>query len=87
MRLLKVADREGDEGMTMHRCEMESEGRIAMPCNERASTKTEGRWYCALHADLLAEAEVRWSGVNWFPLDYNEQPEKCESLFDDDEEQ
>ena len=70
-------------------CEMESEGRIAMPCGERASTKTDGRWYCALHADLLAEAEIRWSGVNWFRLSYpesEEQPPNCISLFDEEEQ-
>lgn len=76
--------------MATHRCEMESKGRIATPCDELASTKMEGRWYCALHADLLAEAEARWSGVNWFPLGYTEaeeQPNDCLSLFDDEGEQ
>jgi hypothetical protein len=61
-----------------------------MPCDERASIKAEGRWYCALHADLLAEAEIRWSGVNWLPLgrhpEAEEQPTDCLSLFDDEDE-
>lgn len=71
----------------MHRCEMESEGRIAMPCDERASTKTDGRWYCALHAEMLEAAETRWSGINFFPTNFNEKQEVCGNLFDDEEEQ
>ena len=76
----------------MRYCEMESQGRLALPCDERATVKIEGRWYCQPHADVLEQAEARWSGINWFSLtdrgsidkqpDYNDE----DGRFWDEEE-
>ena len=75
----------------MHYCEMEVQGRLALPCDERAPVKVEGRWYCQFHADALEEAQIRWSGINWFPIRYTENnkqpdPNDPDGRFWDDEE-
>jgi len=58
-----------------------------MFCDERAAVNIEGRWYCTLHAEMLEAAEARWSGINFFPTDFDEKQEVCGNLFDDEEEQ
>ncbi len=59
-----------------HYCEMEVQGRLALPCGDRASVRVEGGWFCQHHADALAQAQERWSGVNWFPIGYTEPGEQ-----------
>jgi len=56
----------------MHKCEMEFRGRLALFCGDRATIKIEGRWYCQIHATAVEEAQIRWSGINWFPIRYAE---------------
>jgi hypothetical protein len=68
----------------MHRCEMEVNGRLALPCDERAMFKVENHWYCQFHADALQQASERWSGVNWFPLTYDDTKEQADNPIDDD---
>jgi hypothetical protein len=60
----------------MHYCELESQGRLALACGDRATVKIEGRWYCQPHADVLEQAEARWSGVNWFSLGEKDSKKK-----------
>jgi len=79
-------------GRDMHRCEMEVNGRLALPCGDRATVKIEEHWYCQLHADALEQAEQRWSGVNWFPLTYGESEKQLDfndedGVFWDNEEE
>jgi hypothetical protein len=77
----------------MHRCEMEINGRLELPCGDRASIRIEKHWYCPAHADALAQAEERWSGIHLFPLTYggikepSDERHDYSSLFDDDEEE
>jgi hypothetical protein len=52
----------------MRYCEMELQGPVLALCNERGSINVEGHWFCQHHAAALAQAEERWSGVNWFSL-------------------
>ena len=56
----------------MHYCEMELQGPVLALCDERASMKVGGCWLCEHHADALAQASERWSGINWFPLTHRE---------------
>jgi hypothetical protein len=75
----------------MHYCEMESQGRLALPCDERATTKVEERWYCQCHADALEAAQARWSGINWFSLNEKDSKKKpdlndADGRFWDEEE-
>lgn len=77
----------------MRYCEMESQGPVSGFCDQRASIKIEGGWYCQHHADALREAREQWSGVNWFPLSrkgIEEQKPRDRhdygSLFDDEDE-
>ena len=67
----------------MHYCEMETQGPALGFCDQRASIKIEGGWFCQHHADALAQAEERWSGINWFPLT-EKQPKKKPDPIDDD---
>jgi hypothetical protein len=55
---------------------MEVNGRLALPCGDRASTKIEDHWYCQHHADALAQSEERWSGINWFSLTEKDSKKK-----------
>jgi hypothetical protein len=77
----------------MHRCEMEINGRLELPCGERAMFKVENHWYCSAHADAVAESQIRWSGINWFPLTYKAVEEPSDerhdysNLFDDEDEE
>jgi hypothetical protein len=76
----------------MHYCELEINGRLALPCGDRATVKIEGCWYCQPHADALEQAEARWSGINWFPAPYRnieKQPdfEDEDGRFWDDEKE
>ena len=66
----------------MRYCEMELQDPVLAICDERASVKVEGHWFCQFHADLLEEAQIRWSGVNWFPLAYGNTEKQ--SKVDDD---
>jgi len=76
----------------MHRCEMEINGRLELPCGEPAMFKVENHWYCQIHANAVEEAQIRWSGINWFPLTYKTAKEPSGerhdygSLFDDEDE-
>jgi hypothetical protein len=77
----------------MHYCEMELQGPVLALCDERASVKVEGHWFCEFHANALQQYEARWSGINWFPIGYTEtveQPhpiDKDGRFWDDGEEQ
>jgi hypothetical protein len=51
---------------------MESQVPVLGFCGERASVKVENHWYCQHHGEALAQAQERWSGVNWFPLTHRE---------------
>jgi len=62
---------------------MEVNGRLALPCGERASTRIENHWYCQHHGDALQQAEARWSGIHWFPLTY-EDTEQQPDFMDED---
>ena len=66
-----------------HYCEMETQGPVLGFCDQRASTKIEGHWYCLHHGDALEQAQERWSGVNWFSLTERE-PKKKPDLNDED---
>ena len=76
----------------MHYCEMETQSPVLAFCDERATEKIEGCWYCQHHAYALEQAEARWSGVNWFPMTYRNIEQKSGerhdygSLFDDEDE-
>ncbi len=67
----------------MRYCEMETQGRLALPCDERAMFKIENHWYCQIHAAAVEEAQSRWSGINWFSLT-EKDPEKKPDLNDAD---
>jgi len=56
----------------MRYCEMELQGPVLALCDERASMKVGGCWLCEHHADALAQASERWSGINWIPLTHRE---------------
>jgi hypothetical protein len=49
----------------MRHCEMELQGPVLGFCDQRASIKIEGCWFCQHHGDALARAQERWSGINW----------------------
>ena len=66
----------------MHHCEMESQGPVLGFCDQRASAKIEGCWFCQHHAEALQQASECWSGVNWFPITYK-KTEKQPQLDDD----
>ena len=74
----------------MHYCEMELQGPVLAFCDERASMKVGGCWFCEHHAAAMAQSEERWSGVNWFPLRYTESNKQLQldddGRFWDDEE-
>jgi len=70
------------EDQEMDYCEMETQGPVLGFCGERASTKIENHWYCQHHGDALAQAQERWSGVNWFPIIYK-TTERQPQLDDD----
>jgi len=77
--------------MKKHKCGMEVNGRLELPCDEPATVKIEGGWYCEHHGTALGQAAERWSGVNWFALtdrDIEEQPDlnEADGRFWDDEE-
>jgi hypothetical protein len=70
------------EDQEMHYCQMEFQGPVVAFCDDRATAKIEGRWYCQHHADALEQASERWSGVNWFPLRHTESDKQLQ--LDDD---
>jgi hypothetical protein len=41
------------------------QGRVEEPCDEPASTRIDGRWYCELHADSLERFLARCSKPEW----------------------
>jgi hypothetical protein len=52
-------------------------------CDERASMKVGGCWLCEHHAAAMAQAEERWSGVNWLPVTYREIEQQPDPIDDD----
>jgi hypothetical protein len=70
------------EDQEMNYCEMETQGPVLGFCDQRASVKVENHWYCQHHADALAQAQERWSGINWFPLTCKKTEKQSE--VDDD---
>jgi len=55
--------------------------------------KVGGCWLCEHHADALAQASERWSGINWLSLTQtgiDKQPDLNDpdgEFWDDEEEQ
>jgi hypothetical protein len=66
----------------MRYCEMETQSPVLAFCDERARFEVQNHWYCKHHACALAQAEERWSGINWFSLTERE-PKKKPQLDDD----
>jgi hypothetical protein len=77
----------------MHYCEMELQGPVLALCDERASMKVGGCWFCEHHAAAMAQSEERWSGIHLFPLTYGDIEEASGethdygNLFDDEDEE
>ena len=80
------------EDQEMRYCEMETQGPVLGFCDQRATAKIEGHWYCPHHADALEQASERWSGIHWFPLtnrEIGQQPNLSDPdgrFWDDDTE-
>jgi len=49
----------------MHYCEQVAQGPVLEPCDQPASTRIDGRWYCEYHGDALEEFQARCAKPEW----------------------
>jgi hypothetical protein len=49
----------------MHYCEQELQGPVLEPCDDPASTRIGGKWFCEYHGDALEHFLARCSKPEW----------------------